>query len=161
MGDRGRRDPRSHCQYSRAGPSGCRRSRAGSLACLRYQDSPFREFKARVRRPLPHGRGSAWSALDWPVFAWISHFDIAHPCPICGKIGMMPDSAMIRVIIVDDHPVVRFGLAAIIGLQPDMVVVAEAGSGEAACDIWRREAADVVLMDLRLPGLSGLDAIRT
>ena len=73
---------------------------------------------------------------------------------------MMPDSAMIRVIIVDDHPVVRFGLAAIIGLQPDMVVVAEAGSGEEACAICGREAADVVLMDLRLPGLSGLEAIR-
>ena len=41
----------------------------------------------------------------------------------------MCDQAMIRVILVDDHPVVRFGLAAIIGLQPDMVVIAEAGSG--------------------------------
>jgi DNA-binding NarL/FixJ family response regulator len=42
---------------------------------------------------------------------------------------------MIRVILVDDHPVVRFGLAAIIGLQPDMTVVAEAGSGEEACPV--------------------------
>lgn len=67
---------------------------------------------------------------------------------------------MIRVILVDDHPVVRFGLAAIIGLQPDMVVVAEAGSGEEACAICARQPADVVLMDLRLPGLSGVEAIR-
>src|ERR1700688_4400049 len=70
-------------------------------------------------------------------------------------------AAAIRVIIVDDHPVVRFGLAAIIGLQPDMVVVAEAGSGEEACSISSKKPADVVLMDLRLPGLSGVEAIRT
>jgi DNA-binding NarL/FixJ family response regulator len=67
---------------------------------------------------------------------------------------------MIRVILVDDHPVVRFGLAAIIGLQPDMVVVAEAGSGEEACSICANQPADVILMDLRLPGMSGLEAIR-
>jgi len=72
----------------------------------------------------------------------------------------MSDSTTIRVILVDDHPVVRFGLAAIIGLQPDMVVVAEAGSGEEACAICAKQPADVVLMDLRLPGLSGVEAIR-
>ncbi len=72
----------------------------------------------------------------------------------------MSDSTTIRVILVDDHPVVRFGLAAIIGLQPDMTVVAEAGSGEEACALCDRQAADVVLMDLRLPGLSGVEAIR-
>ncbi len=66
----------------------------------------------------------------------------------------------VRVILVDDHPVVRFGLAAIIGLQPDMVVVAEAGSGEDACSICASHPADVVLMDLRLPGLSGVETIR-
>jgi two-component system, NarL family, response regulator len=72
----------------------------------------------------------------------------------------MSDSTTIRVILVDDHPVVRFGLAAIIGLQPDMAVVAEAGSGEEACSICAKQPADVVLMDLRLPGLSGVEAIR-
>ncbi len=72
----------------------------------------------------------------------------------------MPDSPTIRVILVDDHPVVRYGLAAIIGLQADMTVVAEAGSGEEACAVCTRQASDVVLMDLRLPGMSGVDAIR-
>jgi two-component system NarL family response regulator len=72
----------------------------------------------------------------------------------------MSESTTIRVILVDDHPVVRFGLAAIIGLQPDMVVVAEAGSGEEACVICAKHPADVALMDLRLPGLSGVEAIR-
>jgi two-component system NarL family response regulator len=72
----------------------------------------------------------------------------------------MSERATVRVILVDDHPVVRFGLAAIIGLQPDMVVVAEAGSGEEACALCAKQPADVVLMDLRLPGLSGVEAIR-
>jgi DNA-binding NarL/FixJ family response regulator len=73
---------------------------------------------------------------------------------------MLRQGAPIRVIIVDDHPVVRFGLAAIIGLQPDMAVAGEAGSGEEACEVCARLAADVVLMDLRLPEMSGVDAIR-
>jgi DNA-binding NarL/FixJ family response regulator len=66
----------------------------------------------------------------------------------------------IRVVIVDDHPVVRFGLATIISLQPDMVVIGEAGSGEEALALCERRDADVVLMDLRLPGLSGVETIR-
>lgn len=71
----------------------------------------------------------------------------------------MTDRSKIRVVIVDDHPVVRFGLSAIIGLQPDMEVAGEANSGEEACSICARKPADVVLMDLRLPGMSGVDAI--
>jgi two-component system, NarL family, response regulator len=67
---------------------------------------------------------------------------------------------MVRVLIVDDHPVVRLGLAAIISLQPDMVVIGEAGSGEDACAICLKQSPDIVLMDLRLPGLSGVQAIR-
>lgn len=73
----------------------------------------------------------------------------------------MTDQAVIRVLIVDDHPVVRFGLAAIIRLQPDMDVIGEAGSGEEACRICLEERPDVALMDLRLPGLSGVQAIKT
>ncbi len=73
----------------------------------------------------------------------------------------MTDPAAIRVLIVDDHPVVRFGLGAIIRLQPDMDVMGEAGSGEEACRICLDETPDVVLMDLRLPGLSGVQAIKT
>jgi two-component system NarL family response regulator len=65
----------------------------------------------------------------------------------------------VRVVIVDDHPVVRFGLSAIISLQPDMEVSGEAGSGEDACTICAERGVDVVLMDLRLPGLSGVEAI--
>lgn len=77
------------------------------------------------------------------------------------KLGPMTDPAAIRVLIVDDHPVVRFGLGAIIRLQPDMDVIGEAGSGEEACRLCVDELPDVVLMDLRLPGLSGVQAIKT
>lgn len=66
----------------------------------------------------------------------------------------------IRVLCVDDHPVVRSGLQQIIDLQPDMMVIAAAGTGEEAIDLFRRHKPDVTLMDLQLPGISGVEAIR-
>jgi DNA-binding NarL/FixJ family response regulator len=74
---------------------------------------------------------------------------------------MTIEPSPIRVLIVDDHTVVRFGLAAIIALQPDMTVAGEAATAEEACALCRQQPIDVVLMDLRLPGASGVDAIRT
>ncbi len=71
----------------------------------------------------------------------------------------MAERRKIRVLIVDDHPVVRFGIAAIIGSQPDMAVVGEANSGEEACQFCVKNEADIVLMDLRMPGMNGVDAI--
>jgi len=65
-----------------------------------------------------------------------------------------------RIMIADDHPVVREGFAAMIGTEPDMTVVAQARSGEEAIDLFRRERPDVTLMDLRMPGMGGVDAIR-
>jgi DNA-binding NarL/FixJ family response regulator len=59
--------------------------------------------------------------------------------------------------VVDDHPVVREGLAAIIGTQTDMCVVGEAGDGEEALALFRERSPDVTLLDLRLPGASGID----
>jgi two-component system NarL family response regulator len=68
-------------------------------------------------------------------------------------------AAAIRILIVDDHPVVRAGLSAMIEPQADMRIVAQAGDGQEALDLFRRHQPDLTLMDLRLPVMSGVDAI--
>jgi DNA-binding NarL/FixJ family response regulator len=65
----------------------------------------------------------------------------------------------IRLLIVDDHPVVRDGLRAVLATQPDLQVIGEADTGAAAVDRVRTDSPDVVLMDLQMPGLSGVAAI--
>jgi two-component system NarL family response regulator len=66
---------------------------------------------------------------------------------------------VIRVLLAEDHTVVRDGIAAIINQERDMAVVAAAGDGQEAIALWRQTRPDVVLMDLRMPGLSGVNAI--
>jgi DNA-binding NarL/FixJ family response regulator len=66
----------------------------------------------------------------------------------------------IRILLADDHPVVRDGLAAMLGTQPDFEVVGEAGTGAAAVTEAARLRPDVVLMDLEMPVLDGIEAIR-
>ena len=63
----------------------------------------------------------------------------------------------IRVLIVDDHPTFRMGLASLVNSQTDMKVTAECGTGEEAMEVYRTGLFDVVLMDLRLPGLGGVE----
>ena len=64
----------------------------------------------------------------------------------------------IRILIVDDHFIVRIGLLTSIKMAPDLMVVAEASTGAQAIELYRRHPPDVVLMDLRLPDLSGIEA---
>ncbi|MEP6904340.1 MAG: response regulator transcription factor [Actinomycetota bacterium] len=71
----------------------------------------------------------------------------------------MNKNPLIRVMIVEDHYVVRVGLAAIINKQSDMATVAEAGNGRSAVELFEQHQPDVTLMDLRIPGLNGLEAI--
>lgn len=66
----------------------------------------------------------------------------------------------LRIMVVDDHYLVRMGLASIIGVEPDMAVCAEASSGEQAQVLFRSHRPDVTLMDLRLPGRSGAETIQ-
>src|SRR5258707_14327592 len=70
----------------------------------------------------------------------------------------MPDSETIRVLVVDDHFMVRMGLCASLNVETDMKVVAEAGSGEEALRAYRQHQPTLVLMDVRLPVMSGIDA---
>lgn len=69
-----------------------------------------------------------------------------------------PDA--ITILIVDDHPVVRDGLAAILGTQPDFAIAGEAASGEEALALYGRLRPDVVLLDLEMPGLDGVAVLR-
>jgi two-component system, NarL family, response regulator len=74
---------------------------------------------------------------------------------------MSAQYSLIRVGIVDDHPVVRDGLAAILGLQPGIKVVGEAGTGPEACALFDRQRPDVLLLDLKMPGMDGLEVVQT
>ena len=65
----------------------------------------------------------------------------------------------IRVLSVDDHALLREGIAMIINCQPDMVIVSQASGGKEAIEQYRAHRPDVTLMDLRMPDLSGIDAL--
>ena len=71
----------------------------------------------------------------------------------------MSEQTPIRVFSVDDHPLLREGIAAIINSQPDMTIVAQAATGSEAIEMFRQHGPDVTLMDLRLPDMSGIDAL--
>jgi DNA-binding NarL/FixJ family response regulator len=69
-------------------------------------------------------------------------------------------STAVRILIVDDHPAVRAGLAAVILAESDLAVVAQAENGDQAVGLYREHQPDVVLMDLRMPVLGGVEAIQ-
>src|SRR5579885_2957032 len=64
----------------------------------------------------------------------------------------------IRILVADDHLVARVGVTTIVNLQPDMTVVAEAANGQQAVEMFRKHLPDVTLLDLRMPGMSGIEA---
>jgi DNA-binding NarL/FixJ family response regulator len=70
-------------------------------------------------------------------------------------------SSPIRILAADDHPIVRQGIARLVGVQPDMTVVAEAATGREAIQQFRAHRPDVTLMDIQMPEMNGLDALIT
>src|SRR5262245_388213 len=72
---------------------------------------------------------------------------------------MSEGSAQIRILVVDDHDLVRQGIAVLVSTQPDMILVAEAANGREAIQQFRAHCPDITLMDLQMPDMNGLDAI--
>ena len=72
---------------------------------------------------------------------------------------MNEDANTIRILVVDDHPVVRRGIAALIATEPDMTLIGEAATGREALLRFRTHRPDITLMDLQMPEMSGLDSI--
>ena len=72
---------------------------------------------------------------------------------------MSSEQVSIRILVVDDHPVVRQGIAVLVETQPDMALVAEASNGREAIQQFRAHRPDITVMDLQMPEMSGLDAL--
>src|SRR5580698_5828872 len=93
----------------------------------------------RIRMQARRGRGSMDAGFDWLALA-------------------VNNIQLIRVLSVDDHPLLRSGIGALIGTQPDMQLVGEASNGQEAVHLHRELNPDVTLMDLQMPDMNGLDA---
>jgi len=71
----------------------------------------------------------------------------------------MTSATAIRIMIVDDHPIVREGFSGMIGIEPDMSLVAEARNGQEALELFRNQRPDITLIDLRMPGMNGIETM--
>ena len=72
----------------------------------------------------------------------------------------MTDPRPIKILIVDDHPILREGVAAVLGCENDMQIVGEAASGKEGLELFRRLDPDITLMDLQMPGMNGVETIK-
>ena len=90
------------------------------------------------------------------MFSWFCRF---HNEPFDARDDLMQTKNTIRLMVVDDHASFRRGLISLIESEPGMSVVAQTGDGTEAVDLYRRFKPDVALVDLRLPGISGVQII--
>lgn len=95
-----------------------------------------------------------------PVLSLLSDRTMAHRLSCCSLTTPMSAKKPIRLLLVDDHAVVRSGLAMLIGLEEDFKVVAEADDAEQAIALFRKHRPDVTLMDVRMTGMDGIEALR-
>src|SRR5262249_25504269 len=72
---------------------------------------------------------------------------------------MSNPNTLIRILTVDDHPVLRKGIAALVNSEPDMKLIAEASNGQEAVEMFRSHRPDITIMDLQMPELNGTEAI--
>ena len=72
---------------------------------------------------------------------------------------MSAGASPIRILALDDHPIVRQGIAGLVSIQPDMILVGEASDGREAIQLFRMHHPDITLMDLQMPGMNGVDAV--
>jgi|688.fasta_scaffold40134_8 DNA-binding NarL/FixJ family response regulator len=90
----------------------------------------------------------------------IQYNKIAHFLLLVMPARAMNKSSPIRLMLVDDHPVMRIGLANLLGLDPGFEVVAQADDGPSALELWRLHHPDICLMDVSMDGMDGVETLR-
>jgi CheY-like chemotaxis protein len=110
-----------------------------------------------VRRSRKASTGTDVSIRSRQGFNFIG---LLRPSPAGGPSLQGEDHHTVRVLLVDDHEIIRRGLAGILRTEPDLEVVGEAESGESAIDLARNMHPDVVLMDICMPGIGGVQATK-
>ena len=142
-----------------------------TAVCLRVTDdgrgfdpqrpATHEEFGLVSMRERAERIGGRFTLTSWPTHGTTVMVVVPMAHHQARRDSRMNPATPIRILIADDHPVVREGLAAMIKRRTDMTVVAEANHGQEAVALFQQHQPDVVLMDLRMPEMDGVEAILT